>query len=318
MYGSNRSTGTSALGAQQPEKGDGAQPTSARNKEGRQPNQSVPLPPKEPAHPSEAVVTKRQTQTEQPAPHELRDLAAQEDMAFWAMLMFVAAVATFIVTSFGTFLIWSQVKLTRRAVEDTGEATEAMRDANVTSNQMLQAEISPFLVVRPIDGDKIRWSGSGFTPSRVYFKIENVGRGPAIVTAIHREWQVCPKNQYPEAIDPTRPQEMEEGPAWRPWFRKPVRMTIGSSSSSHELDSFSDDFERESPNVTDTSWIFFIGYVEFEDLAGNRYASGFLHILRQDIPDRGLHLALPEKRASEYNYQKPLTRDGAMKAAESA
>ena len=57
---------------------------------------------------------------------EERDLAAQESMAVWAFWMASAAFGTMFVTIFGTILIWKQVSLTRKAVEDTGDATDAM------------------------------------------------------------------------------------------------------------------------------------------------------------------------------------------------
>src|SRR3546814_17484005 len=63
--------------------------------------------------------------------HTLRDLLAQETMAEAAIWMAAAAVLTLFITSMGTLLIWRQVKLTRQAVEDTSDATEAMREANV-------------------------------------------------------------------------------------------------------------------------------------------------------------------------------------------
>ncbi|WP_156323768.1 hypothetical protein [Citromicrobium sp. WPS32] len=58
------------------------------------------------------------------------DLNAQRQMADWAFWVLVVAGASFIVTSIGTiFLAW-QVYLTREAVKDTGEGTEAMVEAN--------------------------------------------------------------------------------------------------------------------------------------------------------------------------------------------
>ena len=84
----------------------------------------------QPPSPYKPAVAESQAQTAQPDPYQFRDLKAQEDMAYWAMWMFIAAVFTFAVTSIGTFLIWRQVRLTRQAVEDTGEATKAMKDAN--------------------------------------------------------------------------------------------------------------------------------------------------------------------------------------------
>jgi hypothetical protein len=62
--------------------------------------------------------------------HENRDLAAQEASALWSFWMLVATGFSALVTMIGTgFLLW-QIMLTRKAVQDTGDATDAMRKAN--------------------------------------------------------------------------------------------------------------------------------------------------------------------------------------------
>lgn len=90
---------------------------------------------KQPSSAHKATIAASQPQTEQPDPYKFRNLKAQEAMAYWSMWMFVAALLTFIVTSIGTILIWRQVRLTRQAVEDTGEATDAMREANAIAKE---------------------------------------------------------------------------------------------------------------------------------------------------------------------------------------
>lgn len=76
----------------------------------------------------------------------VRDLAAQEMMADVAILMAVIALLTVVVTIVGTLLIAWQVKLTRRAVEDTALATDSMRHANEiaedTSKRQLRAYVA--------------------------------------------------------------------------------------------------------------------------------------------------------------------------------
>lgn len=58
--------------------------------------------------------------------HEKRDLAAQEASALWAFWMVVASGLGFVITTIATILLYQQIKLTREAVQDTSEATEAM------------------------------------------------------------------------------------------------------------------------------------------------------------------------------------------------
>lgn len=126
MSGNNQGEGVTALDGQKAGARQSEQNTASGNKQGGEPGGTVPLPIKQPPANSEATVANRQAQTQQPSPYDLRDLTAQEDMVFWAMWMFVVALATFVITSLGTLLIWRQVKLTRQAVEDTGSATRAM------------------------------------------------------------------------------------------------------------------------------------------------------------------------------------------------
>src|SRR3546814_8206527 len=77
--------------------------------------------------------------------HTLRDLLAQETMAEAAIWMAAAAVLTLFITSMGTLLIWRQVKLTRQAVEDTSDATEAMREANVIRSEEHTSELQSLM-----------------------------------------------------------------------------------------------------------------------------------------------------------------------------
>lgn len=109
------------------------------------------------------------------ADREERDLAAQEGMAAWAFWMVVAAFGTLLVTFFGTFLIWWQVRLTRIATQETGKATVAMQRANSiaqdSSERQLRAYLGP-------EGDQIsdlRIGGKG----ECFVKIYNRGATPA-------------------------------------------------------------------------------------------------------------------------------------------
>lgn len=64
-----------------------------------------------------------------------RDLAAQEANAVWAFWALLISCLTAAVAAVGTYLLYEQIKLTREAVQDTGEATQAMVEANkIASN----------------------------------------------------------------------------------------------------------------------------------------------------------------------------------------
>lgn len=58
------------------------------------------------------------------------DLSAQEDMADWAFWMFFVAFITMGLTALALWFVKGTLEATRTAVEETGEATDAMREAN--------------------------------------------------------------------------------------------------------------------------------------------------------------------------------------------
>lgn len=130
MSGGNRSEGTAALVAQPRDKAGSGQEAADRNQQIREEASAVTPPIKQDTTPNDPAVAGQKAQSEQPGPYDLRDVIAQEIMADAAVWMAAAAFLTFFVTSLGTLLIWRQVKLTRKAVADTGKATLAMEKAN--------------------------------------------------------------------------------------------------------------------------------------------------------------------------------------------
>lgn len=114
------------------------------------------------------------TPCEQPKGHDESDLCAQwkaanaaEDSAFWAKWGFWIGVV-------GSCLLLWQIILTRRAVEDTSEATDAMREANEIARSVARNELRPyFYVVRveicEMEGDEVS----------LKLTMKNYGRGPA-------------------------------------------------------------------------------------------------------------------------------------------
>ncbi|MBW8296170.1 hypothetical protein [Sphingopyxis sp.] len=136
---------------------------------------------RQPSDKTDSPATVDQAHIEQPDPYAFRDLAAQEDMAFWAMWMFVAAMATFVVTSLGTLLIWRQVKLTRVAVEDTGKATMAMERQNEIAEQSQRPWLSvKYRALGPVVREP---SGQFFFSYKII--VTNTGQSPAIGIVDH-------------------------------------------------------------------------------------------------------------------------------------
>lgn len=126
-----------------------------------------------------------------------RSAEAAENSAFWTKWGF------WIATIGSAFLLW-QIILTRRAVEDTGKATQAMLDANELADKTAQRQLRPYL-----------------SPSRAWFKmddsgepiaeifIKNYGQTPAInKRGWTHTWVECfpLHNPLPDA-----PEELEMG-----------------------------------------------------------------------------------------------------------
>src|SRR3546814_2944972 len=101
-------------------------------------------------------------------------------MAEAAIWMAAAAVLTLFITSMGTLLIWRQVKLTRQAVEDTSDATEAMREANVIARTIGRVQTRAYLSIQGLVGETFD-NGLVFTAT-----VKNCGQSPALSAQIMR------------------------------------------------------------------------------------------------------------------------------------
>ena len=108
--------------------------------------------------------------------HEKRDLAAQESGALWQFWMVVASFASVAITAIGTTLLYKQIVLTREAVKDTGEATEAMREANRISKIALR----PWLSVEIETLGPITGNGQGQFTIGYRLNVTNNGTNPAL------------------------------------------------------------------------------------------------------------------------------------------
>lgn len=110
--------------------------------------------------------------------HEKRDLAAQEASALWAFWMVAASFGSVLITALGTVFLYKQIVLTRRAVEDTGEATKAMREANAIARDIGQAQTRAYLSIKSLEGKKVD-GGLVFRAT-----VQNSGQSPALSAQI--------------------------------------------------------------------------------------------------------------------------------------
>ena len=113
-------------------------------------------------------------------PYASREIAAQESMANASIVMAAAATLSLLITFFGTLLIWRQVTLTRQAVEDTANATEAMR----RQNDLAEAAQRPWLEL-DVSFDFLSIGAADHHIMSIKVHARNLGKLPAQNTNIH-------------------------------------------------------------------------------------------------------------------------------------
>lgn len=129
---------------------------------------------------------------------EKRDLAAQESMSVWAFWLLLVSGAGTVTTMIGTgFLLW-QIILTRKAVEDTGEATEAMREANEIARQSSERQLRAYLSVTGVE------FGGARSPGRLRATVNflNTGQTPAKDVRVHLNIYVLKWDEYRSTVLP--------------------------------------------------------------------------------------------------------------------
>ena len=102
------------------------------------------------------------------------DLQAQQDMAFYALLMFAASLATVLITALGVWFVKRTLDATLQAVKDTGRATLAVEKANELAERNARVQLQAYV---SITNPSIEFPCG----SSIAFKVEvaNSGQSPA-------------------------------------------------------------------------------------------------------------------------------------------
>ena len=135
------------------------------------------------------IAQERTARGQGPKDNEIRDLDAQEGMAFWAKTMFWATVAAVILTFAGIALIWRTLYHTRRAADSAKDMAEESRKATLaavaaakaaesavevtsdTAQRQLRAYVFVVEALRTRRGDTDPWV--------IQVRIKNFGQTPA-------------------------------------------------------------------------------------------------------------------------------------------
>lgn len=155
----------------------------------------------------ESVTTQKTTTAEEQRQQD--DLRAQQDMAFYALLMLIATAATVILTGIGVWLLKRTLDATLQAVEDTGEATEAMVKQNEISLSSQRAWLCPDAFSMGgyqglVDGIEVN-QGFLFIP-----RWRNFGSSPAFGTQAVRLWkELMPNDEFPKFTAPVHDVETD-------------------------------------------------------------------------------------------------------------
>lgn len=107
-----------------------------------------------------------------------KDLQAQQDMAYWAMLLLGVSVVGVLVSGGGVVLLVATI---RQGKMGLGKATDAVIAAQET-NAIMRQEQRPWLTLEVLDGCEME-IGKGSAKSRLTFRIKNHGKTPAFFTS---------------------------------------------------------------------------------------------------------------------------------------
>lgn len=105
---------------------------------------------------------------------ELQDLAAQNTMAIWTMVVAIAGVISLGITTVGVIAVWRTLQETRKAVEATSAGTKAMQDASAASERIGKAQTRSYLS----PSDATYRTGLGLI--LIELELLNTGQSPAL------------------------------------------------------------------------------------------------------------------------------------------
>lgn len=110
---------------------------------------------------------------------EVQDLAAQNTMAVWTMVIAVSGLISLSITALGVIAVWRTLEETRKAVEATSAGTAAMRAAAEVSETIGKAQTRAYINV-----SDVRYNCTVGVIS-LRFQLHNVGQSPATNVCIN-------------------------------------------------------------------------------------------------------------------------------------
>ncbi|HHZ10134.1 MAG TPA: hypothetical protein GX405_15290 [Rhizobiales bacterium] len=176
------------------------------------------------------------------------------------------------------------VYFVRKTLDENSETNRIAAEAYAVDS-------TPFLILKPVDGQKFELDAQGYPTTALLCEIENTGRGPATVTAIFRSWQSVDPNESPKTAE-----EVAREPVDR-WSREEIQIPVGPSGKTPKIYSLSAEYRHRKNSINEvnkTIWIYYIGYIEYIlSVSMTKYISSFCYIYRYDKPELGIHVTFP-------------------------
>jgi hypothetical protein len=104
-----------------------------------------------------------------------RDLKAQEEMAFWAKLMFFAAGVEACLTGIGVFLVWRTLLHTKRAADAAQDAVSEASAATASAAETAKRQLRAYVFAENVRIHEVK---IGHIP-KVTIVVKNTGQTPA-------------------------------------------------------------------------------------------------------------------------------------------
>lgn len=206
--------------------------------------------------------TEYRTPCQQPEGHDESDLCAQwraaraaEESAFWTKCGFWIAVI-------GSGLLLCQIALTRAAVEDTSEATEAMREANRIAKNMAKRQLRAYVTVMPP-----RINNHPYEGAMLDFTVTAKNNG--VTPAKSLRWA------YKFTVASGEGAEGELDLSWDDAER--LRSIVGAGEDAQRSDALSTPITRECMGhlKNETARIWAVGEIRYEDIFGEKWSTKY-------------------------------------------
>lgn len=204
-----------------------------------------------------------------------QDLSAQQLAAVSSLASALIAFFAMIITTVGVWFVKRTLDETRKAVEDTGIATLAMKEQNRIAETTAMQQLRAYLILdEPVFNPILDLDGK-LKQLVIYFRMSNSGETPATVTCAARAIFVLPKN----ATMPTPKNDSS----------KVLHVCVGKSTPQIFTKTV---ISRE--NLIDLRkkglWIYIILHITYKDIFNNEHI--FTHAIKFSL---GMHPADYEK-----------------------